>query len=118
MEDHFYVLRERVVRLEMDRQHQHEWTKSIANQVAGIDERVRKNGTRIQQSQDRLIGQAEFLVELKAIPARMEALERSSKAKADMVRYVVAAAVMGLAIAGKGDMGEAVKLLAKVAGIG
>lgn len=113
-----YDLRERLVRLETSQHHHYQWTQSIASQVASLDERTRKTGTRIGQTQDRVHGHTETLAELKSMPERLAALERAQKAKGDMIRYVIAAVVMGLALAGKGDFNEAIKILVKVAGIG
>lgn len=111
-------LRERIVRLETSQHHHYEWTKSIANHVASLDERTRKSGGRIGQTQDKLSLHGELLTELKALPEKIAALERAQKMKGDLVRYCIAALVMGLALFGKGDMTEAVKILVKVAGIG
>lgn len=113
-----YELRERVARIEVSVIHLTEMMRQHGERLGAKDERLRNTGQRIARLESEAIGTAKSVAKLTKTSEHLKKSIDRSQLIMDLLRYAAAGIILLLAILGKGDMGMAVSIVAKVLGAG
>lgn len=113
-----YELRERVARIEVSVIHLTEMMRQHGERLGAKDERLRNTGQRVARLETEAIGTAKSLVRLTTTTENVRKSLERSQFLMDILRYAAAGIILLLAILGKGDMGMAVSIVARLLGAG
>jgi len=111
-------MRERLARLEATAQFAAERVQAHSARLQSGDERIQKLGARLATLEEFRHSSSTKLAKLEDLPDRLKSHEARMRSMKDLAQYLMAALLLGLALAGKLPMEKVLEIVAKAFGIG